>query len=179
MTKRRKSVRRSRKALDTYSEKRGRGRPQTISRDSVIGRANNDRLRLDSVWAGLAGPLLAATTQEHVIAAFEEHGRPYAPEFVPRLASDILGVIHSRSFPRRPKAQVGFLADSLAGRPVVTARTSRDICSKERARRHAQSPHKIIRHEFYVECECGYKGPARDNACKKCRAPIPVTLGML
>ena len=131
------------------------------------------------MWERLAGPLLAAESEDQVRAAFEEHGQPYSDDFVPRTTADIFEVIRDPSFPKRPKAQIGFLADSLAGRPTVTARTSRDICSKGRARLRAASPHKIIRHEFYVECECGYKGPARDNACRECGASIQIDINSI
>lgn len=180
MTTRKKAVwkapKAAHKAIDTPTKNRGRGRPQTIPREWVTGRAENDRLRLSQVWASLSGPLLAAKAEDQISTAFEEHGQPYAREFVPRFASDILELISDPSFPKRAKAQIGFIADSLGGRPTVTLRTSRDICSKERAKQHAQSTHKIIRYEFYVECECGYKGPARNNACRKCGASIPPSL---
>jgi hypothetical protein len=172
MPKTRKPIREPQKPVDTLSKKRPRGRPETIPREWVTGHAENDRYRLTQVWTQLAGPLLAAETEEQVRAAFETYGQPYAGEFVPRLTSDILEVIRSPQFPKRPKAQIGFLADSLAGRPTVTARTSRDICVKARAKQRAKSPHKILRHEFYIECSCGYRGPARDNACRKCGAEI-------
>ena len=75
-------------------------------------------------------------------------------------------------FPKKPRAQIKFLAISLAGRPNVEARTSRDIYAKGLAEEKARSPHKILRKEFYVECSCGYKGPASNNACRKCGAQI-------
>ena len=172
MPKTRKTIREPQKRVDTLSKKRPRGRPETIPREWVTGHAENDRYRLTQVWAQLSGPLLGAENEEQVRAAFETYGQPYAGEFIPRLTSDILEVIRSPQFPKRPKAQIGFLADSLAGRPTVTARTSRDICVKERAKQRARSPHKILRREFYIECSCGYRGPARDNACRKCGAEI-------
>jgi hypothetical protein len=172
MPKRRTPIQKPEKALDAFSEKRGRGRPQKIQRTWVTGRAKNYRQMLSQVWPELAGPLLAAETEEQIIAAFEKHGQPYAGEFVPRLATEILALIHASNFPMRPKARIGFLADSLGGMPTIAARTARDICAKHRANERVKSPHKIIRHEFYVECECGYKGPARDNACRKCGAEI-------
>jgi hypothetical protein len=132
---------------------------------------------LGQVWPKLRDSLMAAETEEQVIAAFENDGQPYAGEFVPRMATDILALIRDVSFPKRPKAQIGYLADSLAGRPNVEFRTSRDICVKERARRRAKSIYRIVRREFYIECSCGYKGPARDNACRKCGAEIPIMLG--
>jgi len=132
---------------------------------------------LTAVWPKLSGPLLASDTKEQVNAAFENYAQPYTRNFVPGSASDILALIHDPHFPKRAKAQIGFLADSLPGRPEITARRSRDICAEERAIERAKSPHKILRSEFYVECECGYKGPARDNACRKCGAEIPLSLG--
>jgi hypothetical protein len=179
MPKRGKAVRKTENAINTFSKKRGRGRPQSIPRSWVIGRAHNSRIGLAQVWPKLRDPLLAAQTEEQVNAAFVNYGQPYAGDFVPRLAPDILALIRDSSFPKRPKAQIGFLADSLAGRPNVEFRTSRDICVKDRAKQRAKSPHKIIRHEYYVECECGYEGPARDNACRKCGAAIPVSFGAL
>jgi hypothetical protein len=176
MAKHHQRDREAQKNLDGLTKKRSRGRPQTIPRDWVIGRAENDRLKLTQVWAALSGPLLAANNEDQVCEAFEKHGQPYARDFVPRLASDVLALISHLSFPRRAKTQIGFLADSLAGRPTVSMRTSRDICSKERAKQRARSRHRITRYEFYVECECGYKGPARDNACRKCGAAIPSNL---
>ena len=128
------------------------------------------------VWPKLEAPLAAAKMEEQITAAFEGNAQPYAAEFVPRLASDILTLMRDPDFPKSPKARVGFLADSLAGRPSIEPRTSRDICGKARARRRSKSPHRIIRKEFYVECSCGYKGPARDNACQRCGAQIPITL---
>jgi hypothetical protein len=172
MRKRKKVTGKSAKGLDTLSEKRGRGRPGTIQRASVIGRANNYRFMLRVIWTKFRAPLLAAQTAEEIRTALENYAQPYASDFDKNLISDIFALIHDRQFPKRDKAQIGFLADSLGGRPTVTARTSRDICAKERARENAKSPHTIIRKEFYVECSCGYKGPALDDACRKCRAPI-------
>ncbi len=176
MPEHRKRGRMTEKTIDTFSKKKGPGRPQNIPRSWVIGRADNSRLNLTQVWTELCDPLLAAQTVEEVTAAFENYGQAYAGDFVPRQVPDILALIRDPNFPKRPKARIGFLADSLAGRPNVEFRTSRDICVKERAKQRAKSPHKIIRREFYIECECGYKGPALDDACRKCGAEIPITL---
>jgi len=165
------------KTLDVVSVGRGRGRPWKVVPSWVLGRAENYRKSLAEIWPKLRGSLLAAETEQQVIAAFETFGQPCAREFVPRLASDILAVVHGPGFPKRPKAQINFLGDSLGGRPNVTPRTSRDICARERAK-EKRAQH-IIRYEFYVECSCGYKGPARDNACRKCGARIVPSLGGL
>lgn len=176
MQKRHKLPRKPEKALDAFSEKRRRGRPVRIQRSWVTGRAKNYRFMLTAVWPKLSGPLLAADTEEQVNAAFENCAQPYTRNFVPGFASDILALIHDPHFPKRAKAQIGFLADSLPGRPEITARRSRDICAEDRAIERAKSRYKILRKEFYIECSCGYKGPARDDACRKCRAAIPLSL---
>ena len=170
------------KTFDTGFEKKPRGRPQTIPPSTVIGRAENYRSNLTYVWTKLGEPLAKAQTKDDVIATLKDHGGPCAHDLV-RLASEILTVVRDRHFPRRPKARLGFLADSLAGMPTITARSSRDICVKERARERARqqaiSPHKIIRKEFYIECECGYRGPALADACRTCGATIPQSLGVI
>ncbi len=178
MPRRKKPTQKPEKILDTFSEKRGRGRPLKIRPSEVWGRARNYRMMLAEVWPKLRDPLLAteAGREEDVIRAFENYAQPYARNFVPGLASDILRVIHEQKFPERPRAQTNFLADSLAGRPNVEPRTSRDICGQERAKERAKSPHKIIRKEFYIVCSCGYKGPAQNNACPRCGAQIPPLL---
>jgi hypothetical protein len=176
MRKRKKSGPKPKKPLDRFVEKRGRGRPQNIPHSWVTGRAENYRQIFAQIWPRLRAFLLAAQTEEQITETFQNHAQPHAAEFVPRLSSDILTLIRDPDFPKRPEAQIGFLADSLAGRPSIEARTSRDICGEERANERAKSPYKIIRKEFYIECECGYKGPARDNACRKCGAQIPPSL---
>jgi hypothetical protein len=172
MSNRKKPLPRPQNAVDTLREKRRRGRPQKIRPSEVSGRAENYRSTFRLVGPDLLAAVVAATTTNQVILAFENHAEAYAREFVPRLAADILQIIHEPKFPKRPEAQINFLADSLAGRPNVEPRTSRDICLKERAKERAKSPHTIIRKEFYVECSCGYTGPALNDACRKCSAQI-------
>jgi len=156
------------------STKKSRGRPHKVPVNWVTGRAYNYGIQLQQAWPRLEAPLLAAKTVEEVRAAFESYGQPYANSFVPELAEDILVLTRHRRFPKRAEGQIHFLADSLGGRPNLSLRTSRDTCERERARLRRKSRHRIIRHEFYVECSCGYKGPARDNACRKCSAVIPI-----
>jgi len=143
----------------------------------VGGRAHNYRLIFSQIWEKIGERLLLAQTPEAVVQAFDETA--YRGEFE-ALASLILRVLREPDFPKRDsEAQTNFLAESLAARGTLTPRSSRDICARERAKQRARSPHKIIRHEYYIECECGYKGPARDNACRKCGAEIPQSLGTI
>jgi len=167
------------KLLDTFSKKRPRGRPRRVIPSETGGRAHNYRWILNQVWDRLWPVLEQAQTEEDVIRAFDERASTYSREFMPALAGLVLEVVRERRFPERREPQINFLADSLAGRGWVRPRRSRDICAEERAKEHPKSPHKIIRKEFYVECECGYKGPAHDNACRKCHAEIPLSLNML
>jgi hypothetical protein len=166
----------SHKPLDTGFGKKGRGRPESIPRSWVTGHAHNYRTMLAQVWPKLAEPLFAGTTEKEITSAFEKNAQPYVGEFVPRLIPDIWALIHDPKFPITADARIGFLADSLGGRPSISFRTSRDICGDERKKIAAKSPYKIIRKEYYVECECGYKGPAHNDACRKCGAEMPIYL---
>lgn len=179
MKKLKNTLKTHKKSLDRISEKRGRGRPEGIPRSWVIGRAGNYRTMLTEVWPKLGNPLLAAKTRDEVIAALESYGAPYTGEFVPSLASDIVALMGDSDFPKTADARIGFLSDSMGGRPGLTFRTSRDICGKERAKERAKSPHQIVRAEYYIECSCGYEGPARDNSCRKCGAGIPFSLNTM
>lgn len=179
MPRRKKSTKQPLKSLDTFSRERRRGRPSKIPVSWVVGRAGNHGVRLTQVWAKLEAPLLAARTEQDIANAFENYAQPYTSHYVPGLATDILALIRDPKFPKRREQRINFLADSLGGRPDVALRTSRDICAKERAKQRSRSAHKILRHEYYVECTCGYKGPARDNACRKCGAEITFSLDEL
>src|SRR6266700_8407066 len=128
MPKRKKLFENPQKTLDTFSEKRGRGRPYKIRPSEVSGRAYNYRLIFSQTWDLLSEHLLRATTEEEVLQAFERTA--YKNEFE-HIAPLVLAVLHDAHFPKRSKeARINFLADSLAARGVVTPRTSRDICGK-------------------------------------------------
>lgn len=172
MPNRKKPIRILKNTLDSFGEKRQRGRPQKIRPSEVFGRAENYRSTFRLIGLELMAAVVSAASNAEVIAAFENHAPAYSREFVPRLAAEILQVVHEPKFPKRPQAQMNFLADSLAGRPNVEPRRSRDICGKERAKERAISPHQIIRKEYYIECSCGYAGPALNDACRKCGAQI-------
>lgn len=164
---------------DLYAIKRPRGRPAKIAASTVIGRADNCRYQLKQVWKDLEGPLLAAQTKDEVKIALETHAPVYASSYVPFQVADMLALIHDKRFPKESEARINFLADSLGGRSTLTFRSSRDVCGRERARQRAKSPYQILRHEYYVECSCGYKGPARDGACRKCGAEINLIQGII
>jgi len=173
MAKRKKDGPKPQISLDTYYGKRRRGRPG-VRASEIAGRAGNYRYIFGIIWDTVGASLLQATNETEVVKAFEKDGR-YTNEFRP-LASLILKVRNEKRFPKKREAQIGFLADSLAGRGWISPRRSRDICERERARDRQKSKHKILRYEYYVECSCGYMGPALNNACRDCGAEIPPSL---
>ncbi len=171
MRKRKKARVRREIGLDTVLAKSARGRRASIAASTVIGRAENYERALSGVWAKLEKPLIQAKKPAKVVRAFKNFGEPFFHTFRP-YAKSIFDLIQHKDFPLRAEARSRFIADSLGGRPELTLRSSRDVCAKERAKRKLQSRHRIVRYEYYVECSCGYKGPARDNACRKCGTPI-------
>jgi hypothetical protein len=154
--------------LDRFSGKRARGRPPTIDPSWVRGSADRYRIWLERNWNEVRAPLLAAQTEQEVTNAFQS-GESGREEFVP-LVSVILGVLKDQKFPKRKKAQINFLADSIAGGEVVTPRRSRDICAEER-KADAQR-YMILRYEYWIECSCGYKGQSENHRCKRCGAVL-------
>src|SRR6185437_1868270 len=179
MPGRRKPSKRPTIPLDALSREPRKGRPSKIPASWVIGRSGKLRIQLNQLWPSLEAPLLASRTEKDIANAFENYGQPYTSYYVPGLVADILALIRDAKFPKRREQRINFLADSLGGRPDVALRTSRDICEKERAKQRRRSPHRILRHEYYVECSCGHKGPARNNACRKCGAEIGLSLDEL
>ena len=160
----RKKVRKSSAVpLDSILGKRGRGRPGVIPSE-IVGRADNYRGIWSNIWDTVGKQLLQAESEEDVIKAFELEAH-YKSEFAP-IAALILKVLREKKFPKTKEAQINFLADSLAGREWISPRRSRDICEVERKK----PIHHIIRQDFYIECTCGYEGPAYKNACPKCGA---------
>jgi hypothetical protein len=88
-----------------------------------------------------------------------------------RWSPAILMWIKEKKYPNQNRqAILRHLADSIAGEGNVSPRRSRDICSN--LRREGRSVGKIIRREFYIECTCGFKGPALRDACPDCGASV-------
>jgi len=149
--------------LDSILGKRGRGRPGVIPSE-IVGRADNYRGIFSSIWDTVGKQLLQANSKEDVIKAFELEAH-YKSEFS-ALVGLTLKVVREKKFPKTREAQINFLADSLAGREWISPRRSRDICEAERKK----PKNYIIRQDFYIECSCGYEGPAYRKACPKCGA---------
>ncbi len=166
-------AKKAKKELDTFSLKRPVGRPYRVRASEVAGRSYNLRLQFGQIWKIVGESLIHAQTEEDILKAFDLAGQYWRNEFDrPGIRLLILKVLHDPKFPRkRIQQQINFLADSLAAWGSVSARRSRDICEQER--RKEKIGHHIIRREFYIECSCGYQGPALNNACRKCGAQIP------
>ncbi len=170
MTDSKKGTKTRKKPLDTVFPKRGRGRPARVRASEITGRADSYRWILNEVWDRLWPLLSGVKNEEDVTRAFHAGASPYDREFVPGLAGLVLQVFGDPKFPKRRDAQIGFVADSVAGLGRVSLRRSRDIC--ERGRAEQKHTHHIIRYEFWIECSCGYKGRSQDHACPKCGAEI-------
>jgi hypothetical protein len=170
MANRKNSQKETKNLLDMTSERGRRGPKPKVDGSAVRGRADNYRGLLANVGGQLWPLLSQAQTEDDVKAAFRE-AYPGEYEFMPYRAPLILKVLKERTFPKLPRAQVNFMADSVAGIGIVSPRRSRDICADDRAR--AKRAHQILRAELYVECSCGYKGHSLNHACPDCGTAIP------
>ena len=161
MTKRKQSRAKPQISLDMLHGKRGRGRPG-VRKSEIAGRSYHYRLLFENIWDWAGEKLVRAKTKENVLKALEPN-EYYQRELGP-VVSLIPKVVSEPKFPKRRQAQIGFLADSLAGVGMVSPRRSRDICEQERNRK----VNYITRQDYYIECTCHYKGPALHGKCPKC-----------
>jgi len=152
------------KSSGKLKEKKGRGRPFQIDHSIAAGQANHYRLALPQFWPKLGPRLLAAHAPEEVTRAIREEAMGISGSLA-QFSELIVKIIRDPKFPRaRPSSQIHFLADSLGAQGFVTPRRSREICAEERKKVR----HVIVRRDYYIECSCGYEGPARDGACRNC-----------
>src|SRR5271169_2133856 len=161
---------RAQKSLDSFSEKRHPGRPWRVRPSEVSGRSYNLRLQFGQIWDTVGPKLIGAQTAEDVLKALDSAGQYWSNQLGPgTIPALILTILRDPKFPKeRRQQQINFLADSLAAWGDVSPRRSRDICEQER--RKEKKGHQILRREFYIECSCGYQGPAKNNACRNCGA---------
>jgi hypothetical protein len=146
------------------SKKRGRGRPVNIEPSVVVGSANTYRAWFEQLWSKLGPRLLAAHSPEDIARAIRENAPDVSVSLAPH-SELLLKIVRDPKFPTvRSASQIHFLADSLGGQGLVKPRRSREICAEERSKVR----HVIVRQEYYIECSCGYKGPALDGACREC-----------
>jgi len=144
--------------------KNPRGRPRLVEPHDLVASASTYGGWLRQYWPKLGQRLLAAQSAEELAQAVQQEAPDVATSLAP-LSALMWRIIHDWRFPQvRSEAQIRFLADSMGGQGLITARRSREICSRERKKVR----HVILRREFYIECSCGYKGPALDGACRDC-----------
>jgi hypothetical protein len=151
-------------AKPDFPDKRRRGGQRKVDPQMVLGNADTFRAQFSNAWPMLGKRLLAARS---AVETWEivKSGKGIISIMDFAFSELIFQILHDPKFPRlRTKAQVHFLADSLGASGSVTPRRSREICAEERAKVR----HVIVRREYYIECTCGYEGPARDGACPVC-----------
>jgi hypothetical protein len=150
--------------LPRPSKKRRRGRPVNIDPSVVVGSADTYRLWFEQLWSKLGPRLLAARSSEEIGRAVRDDAPDVNVSLAP-YSELIFKIVRDPKFPAiRSASQIHFLADSLGGQGLVKPRRSREICAEQRSRVR----HVIVRQEYYIECSCGYKGPALDGACREC-----------
>lgn len=92
---------------------------------------------------------------------------PFYREILKDRFAAILTWVREGKFPRKNlKRKMHHFADSIAADIFMSPRRSRDICSEERKR--VQNATTLLCREFYIECTCGYRGPARRGSCRRC-----------
>ena len=163
MVKSKKAPKTANKPLDATFGKRPRGRPG-VRKSEIQGRAFDYGLSLKQHWDVLAEPLLKAESEEEYKQLFDNKASYLKTKFVAVAFSLVEKVRKDPKFPKKSKTQQVFFAESFAGRGVISPRRCRDICAELRKNK----PHEIIRRDYYIECTCGYEGPAKDGGCRKC-----------
>jgi len=153
------------RALTASEETRGRKR--RIHPENVV-RAANDLFKLLEFCKNQIdwGKLELAKTEEEAATAFERVPPPYRERLNLWLSAIPEWALEGK-FPRTNlERKMRHLADSIAAEGFLTPRRCRDICLEER-KRQAQLE-MILRREFYIECTCGYRGPAKGGGCRHC-----------
>ena len=153
------------RALTAFKETRGRKR--RIHAENVV-RAANDLFRIlefckDQIdWDKLE----IAKTEEEAATAFERVPSPYRERLNLWLAAIPEWALEGKFPKTNLDRKMRHLADSVAAEGFLTPRRCRDVCLEER-KRQAQLG-MILRREFYIECSCGYQGPAKGGGCRQC-----------
>lgn len=149
------------------ASKETRGRKRRIHPEDVV-RAANDLFKIlefckDQIeW----GKLEIAKTEKEAASAFERVPPPYRERLNLWLVSTLEWALE-RKFPKMNlERKMRHLADSVAAEGFLSPRRCRDVCLEERKRQEKLG--MIVRREFYIECTCGYRGPAKGGGCRQC-----------
>jgi len=165
MKKSKKSLNNPEIALDTVSRKPKRGR-RGVNPHMVFASVFPYTAHLKASWNEIKEPILKAKSAQEIKAIIESTTNTTLKNQLAGIEDKVYEVVHEKKFPTREKAQIRFLAESLAGCYSVSTRRSRDICAEMRLKEKVQT--RIIRKEFYIECTCGYQGPAKYGKCARC-----------
>jgi len=152
-------------ALTASAETRGRKR--RIHPEHVL-RAANDLLKILEFCKNQIdwGKLEIAKTEEEVASAFKGVPSAHRERLNLWLAAIPAWVLEGKFPKTNLERKMRHLADSVAAEGFLTPRRCRDVCLEER-KRQAQLG-MIFRREFYIECTCGYRGPAKGGGCLQC-----------
>ena len=153
------------RALTASEETRGRKR--RIHPENIVRAANDLFEILESCKDQIEwGKLEIAKTEKEVASAFERVPSPYRERLNLWRAVIPQWVLEGKFPKMNLERKMRHLADSIAAEGFLTPRRCRDVCLEER-KRQAQLG-TIFRREFYIECTCGYRGPAKGGGCLQC-----------
>jgi hypothetical protein len=144
-----------------------RGRKRRIHPEHVL-RAANDLLKILEVCKSQIDwdKLEIAKTEEEAGSALERVPPPYRERLNLRLAAIPEWALEGKFPKTNLERKMRHLADSVAAEGFLTPRRCRDVCLEERKRQEKIG--MIFRREFYIECTCGYRGPAKGGGCPEC-----------
>jgi hypothetical protein len=144
-----------------------RGRKRRIHPENVVMAANELLKLLESCKDQIEwGRLEVAKNAGEVASAFERVPPPYR-ERLNLWADTIPEWALEGKFPKTNLEQkMHHLANSVAAEGLLTPRRCRDVCLEERKRQEKLG--MILRREFYIECSCTYRGPAKGGGCPQC-----------
>lgn len=164
MPKKKKRSKKAQKGVDRFSEKARLGRPRIVGRSEAESRAYDYTLTFEQSWDSVKVALLRAKTESGFKKALEKAPYHVRDKFPPRLFPFIRKIRQDPKFPKTERAQKRFFAESLAGGGRISPRSSRDLCADLQ-----KNPiHIIKRRDYYIECTCGYEGPAKYGRCPGC-----------
>jgi hypothetical protein len=162
----------AKKTLTRFRKKRGRKpavRPERVVEHAdyvlKVVTSQEDRIAWDK--------LESAKTEAEAEAAFVR-AQPFYRDVLKDRLTAILRWVREGKFPKYDlERKKRHLADSIAGDVLLSPRRSRDICYEERKRPASEKVGMLLRREFYIECTCGYRGPADRGACARCGTTKP------
>ena len=144
-----------------------RGRKPRIHAENVVRAANELFTLLEFCKDRIDwGKLELAKTVNEAASAIERVPSPYRERLNLWLTAIPEWALEGKFPKTNLERKMRHLADSVAAEGFLTPRRCRDVCLEER-KRQAQ-PGMIFRREFYIECTCGYRGPAKGGGCLQC-----------